>query len=144
MAKCSDEIKQFMANNEAVTWEDIESRVIQPSLEIDENTSLDEEAKIKVLVEKGLPEWSEGRAAYGLAKACVNAYTLALSKQYPNLLLNACSPGFIGTDLTRPWAEKAGKKLEEIGALPVEKGTIAPVHLLMNDITSSGQSMTCF
>ena len=50
------------------------------------------------------------------------------------MLINSCSPGFIETDLTRPYAEKQGKKLADFGALPVEKGAIAPVYLAMGDL----------
>ena len=52
--------------------------------------------------------------------------------------MNSCSPGFIETDLTRPFAERSGKTPAEMGMLPVEKGTIAPVHLLMNDVNGNG------
>ena len=76
---------------------------------------------------------------YGLAKACVNTYTFILSKQHPNIMMNSCSPGFIQTDLTKPWLERSGKTPEEMGMLPVEKGTVAPIHLLMGNLEGNGR-----
>ncbi len=53
--------------------------------------------------------------------------------------MNSCSPGFIETDLTRPFTERSGKTAEEMGMLPVDKGTIAPIHLLMDNLAASGK-----
>lgn len=61
--------------------------------------------------------------AYGLSKACLNAYTYLLSRKHPNLLVNSCTPGFILTDLTRGMG--ASKS-------PAD-GAKAPVYLLMDD-----------
>ena len=47
--------------------------------------------------------------AYGFSKACASLYTLLLAREYPQLLINACTPGYIETDLTRP---QAGRRLE--------------------------------
>ena len=134
---CSEDIKVLLANKKDITWEDIECKVIQPSLNISEDTSLTQEQKARTLAEKGLGDVG-GIHFYGLAKACVNAYTFFLSNHYPKIIMNSCSPGFIETDLTRPFAERSGKTPEEMGMLPVEKGTIAPIHLLMDNITVSG------
>ncbi len=38
-------------------------------------------------------------SAYGLSKACANSYTLYLARCHPELYINACTPGFIDTDL---------------------------------------------
>jgi NAD(P)-dependent dehydrogenase (short-subunit alcohol dehydrogenase family) len=38
---------------------------------------------------------------YGLSKACLNAYMHIVSREFPDLCINACTPGFIDTDLTR-------------------------------------------
>ena len=37
---------------------------------------------------------------YGLTKACANAFTLHLARTQPTLRVNACTPGWIDTDLT--------------------------------------------
>ncbi|KAJ8600581.1 hypothetical protein CTAYLR_008168 [Chrysophaeum taylorii] len=61
-------------------------------------------------------------AAYGLSKACLNALTVFLARDNPDLVVNSCTPGYILTDLTRGMG--ASKKPEE--------GTKAPVYLLMD------------
>ena len=128
---CNQEIQDFFVNSN-VTWPEIEATIITQFLKISEDASLDATEKAAALAAIGLSEG--GMGAYGLSKACVNAYTLELSKRFPTLLVNSCSPGFIETDLTRPWADKSGKKPEEMGMLPVEKGTIAPNYLMMGDL----------
>ena len=131
VAKCNEKIQAFLVNKN-VTWQEIEATVITPFIKISEDASLDEEQKAAALANIGLS--SGGMGAYGMSKACVNAYTLELAKRYPTLLINSCSPGFIETDLTRPWAEKSGKKPDEMGMLPVEKGTVAANYLMMGDL----------
>jgi len=131
VAKCSEKIQAFFVNKN-VTWPEIEATVIAPFIKISEDESLDDEQKAAALADIGLS--SGGMGAYGMSKACVNAYTLELAKRYPTLLVNSCSPGFIETDLTRPWAEKSGKKPDEMGMLPVEKGTVAANYLMMGDL----------
>ena len=124
-----------MADKKDVTWEDIEARVIQPALKIAEDTSLGEEEKERAWAEQGLG----GKSFYGLAKACVNTYTFILSNMYPNIISNACSPGWIETDLTRPYLGSIGKTAKDIGMLPVEKGTVSPIHLLMDTLEGNGR-----
>eukprot|EP00967_Tisochrysis_lutea_P102164 scaffold153670_cov33-Tisochrysis_lutea.AAC.2 len=66
--------------------------------------------------------------AYGLSKACVNAYTRILAREHPALTINSCTPGFILTDLTMG-----------MGATnPPEKGTGAPLYCLLGDVQGSG------
>jgi len=131
LAKCSQEIQSFLVNKD-VTWPEIEKTIITPFLEISEDSSLDADNKAAFLENAGMS--MSGMGAYGMAKACVNGYTLDLAKRNPTLLVNSCSPGFIETDLTRPWAKRSGKKPEEMGMLPVEKGTIAANYLMMGDL----------
>jgi len=128
-----------MANNPDVTWDDIENHVIQPALNIAEDESLSEEEKKKAMAAKGLGATS---SFYGLSKACVNTYTFYLSRKYPHLMVNACSPGWIETDLSRPGTDVGGGKRSgqrPDGMLPVEKGTIAPIHLLMDELEGNGR-----
>ena len=55
---------------------------------------------------------------YGLSKACLNSYTMLLAREHPKLRINACTPGFIETDLTRSYAEAQGKKPSDLGMKP--------------------------
>jgi NAD(P)-dependent dehydrogenase (short-subunit alcohol dehydrogenase family) len=84
---------------------------------------------------KGLDEGE----AYGLSKACANSYTMILARTHPALRINACTPGFIATDMTRPYAESAGKLPEEMGMKPPVAGTVAPLFLLFGEPEGNGR-----
>lgn len=75
------------------------------------------------------PSTRDAGEAYGFSKACVNAYTLQLSTQFPTLQINSCTPGFIDTDLTRG-----------MGATNTpESGTRSALFCLFSDIAASGR-----
>lgn len=75
---------------------------------------------------------------YGLSKACVNAYTMLLAREQPELVVNACTPGFIETDMTRPYAAAQGVAPSEMGMKAPSEGTRAQVHLLFGEVGGSG------
>lgn len=77
-------------------------------------------------------------SAYGLSKALLNAYTLLLAREFPDLVVNACTPGFIETDLTREIARQRGSTPEEMGMKSPSAGANAPIHLLFGDVPASG------
>ncbi|MFU8803226.1 MAG: SDR family NAD(P)-dependent oxidoreductase [Bradymonadaceae bacterium] len=124
VASCSEE-RQSMLTNPDVTWEEIED-LMEEALAIAAGDGDFEAA--------GLGSGS----AYGLSKACLNAYTIALARTHPNLLINACTPGFIETDLTRPFAEAQGVEPQAIGMKPPEEGTRAQLRLLFGEPGGSG------
>jgi NAD(P)-dependent dehydrogenase (short-subunit alcohol dehydrogenase family) len=70
---------------------------------------------------------------YGFSKACLNAYTIGLARTQPHLLVNACTPGFIETDLTRPYAEAQGVSPAQMGMKPPEEGTRSALFLLFGE-----------
>ena len=76
--------------------------------------------------------------AYGLSKACANALTLILARENPGLTINACTPGFIETDMTRPFAESQGKSASEMGMKTPEQGSSASVFLMTGEVPGSG------
>ena len=78
-------------------------------------------------------------APYGLSKACANAYNLYLARQHPNLQINACTPGFIATDLTVPYAEASGKSPAEMGMKSPEEGTLSVLFLLFGELLETGR-----
>jgi carbonyl reductase 1 len=84
---------------------------------------------------KGLDEGE----AYGLSKACANSYTMLLARTHPSLRVNACTPGFIATDMTRSYAESSGKTPEEMGMKPPVAGTVAPMFLLFGEPEGNGR-----
>ena len=115
-----------MLINETVTFAEAKTKVIEPYLNIKEDDNLTDEAKKSALENLGLAD-----GAYGVAKAAVNSYTIELARRYPGLKINACTPGFIATDLTKSYAEKAGKSPAEMGMKTPEEGATAAVKLTM-------------
>lgn len=82
---------------------------------------------------------AEGSAnPYGLSKACTNSYTMLLARENPGLRINACTPGFIETDATRPWADAQGKTPAEMGMKPPSEGTRSTLFLLFGEPEGSG------
>ena len=124
VAACSEKRQKVLTNPE-VTWEKVESLMAE-CLELD--------AGVGAFQSAGLGDGSP----YGLSKACLNAYTIALAREHPNLMVNACTPGFIETDLTRPYAERQGVAPEELGMKPPEEATKAPLFLLFGEPGGSG------
>lgn len=125
VAKCSDELKRLF-RNPAVEWSQIEA-VMEQALRID--------AAKGSFSEAGLGDGDH----YGLSKACANAYTLAFAREHPNLHVNACTPGFIETDLTRPYLESSGQSAKQMGMKPPVEGTRAPMHLLFGELDGNGR-----
>lgn len=76
--------------------------------------------------------------AYGLSKACANSYTLLLARTHPNLHINACTPGFIETDMTRPYAAARGKTPQELGMRSPAEGTLSAMVLLFGERKGNG------
>ncbi len=122
VAECDARPRELLTDPEA-TWDEIEG-FIEECLEATDGD----------FDETGIGNGS----AYGLSKACLNAYTMLLARQYPELTVNACTPGFIETDLTRPRAEQAGKDPEELGMKPPEQGQTAQMFLLFGEPEGSG------
>lgn len=76
--------------------------------------------------------------AYGLSKACANSVMLIFARQHPELIVNACTPGFIATDMTKGRAKEQGKTPEELGMKTPHEGATATLHLLFGDLPASG------
>lgn len=128
VGKCSQEVQSLLVR-EGVTWSEVEKIIVQPYLNIVEDTNLTEDGKKAALEGLGLAD-----GAYGVAKAVVNAYTVELARRYPSLRVNACTPGFIATDLTSGYAKKAGKTMAEMGAKTPWEGAKAAVMLTMSSL----------
>jgi carbonyl reductase 1 len=122
VAACTAEWQRFLLN-EALTWQ-------QLSAFLEQRATKDAAA----LAAEGLADGS----AYGLSKACANAYTVLLARQHPSLIVNACTPGFIDTDLARHYADSLGKTPAELGMKTPAEGTTAPLHLLFGAVHGSG------
>ena len=77
--------------------------------------------------------------AYGLSKACSNAYTVCLAREQPRLRVNACTPGFIETDMTRGYAASQGKTPADLGMKQPREGARAAMFLLFGEPEGSGR-----
>lgn len=69
--------------------------------------------------------------AYGLSKAALNVYTRLLAEEHPELRINACSPGYILTDLTKGMG--ASKRPDDSNC------HVAPLFLLFGDPEGNGR-----
>ena len=121
LAGSSNETKKLLTNPE-VSWTEIE-KFMSECLKLESERTTN---------------WGGDWSAYGISKACTNAYSIYLAKKNPNLTINACTPGFIETDLTRPMAESNGKTPAEMGMKSPEEGVSASVFLLMGNPSGSG------
>jgi len=83
------------------------------------------------------PHFADMSRVYHFSKALANAYTLLIAREHPDLVINACTPGYIATDLVRSHWESQGKTPDQIGCKPVEEGAHCPCKLLF-DVTTSG------
>jgi NAD(P)-dependent dehydrogenase (short-subunit alcohol dehydrogenase family) len=129
VATCSAEMQRFFLDPR-MTWADLRDFV-------DECIAMGDDKA--AFAAKGLGDRAAFGAAYGLSKALANAYTLLLAREHPNLRINACTPGFIETDMTRRYAESEGKSPAELGMKPPAAGTRAPMHLLFGDLEGNGR-----
>lgn len=93
--------------------------------------------RLRAFIEQHTPAVA-GPGAYGFSKACANSYTMILARENAALRVNACTPGYIDTDLTRP-AGSEGTSAAELGMKPPREGTIAPMHLLFGELEGNGR-----
>jgi NAD(P)-dependent dehydrogenase (short-subunit alcohol dehydrogenase family) len=125
VATCSPEMQRFFLDAQ-MTWPRLRAFV-------DECITIGTDQA--AFAAKGLGDG----AAYGLSKACANTYTLLLARENPSLRVNACTPGFIATDMTRPYVDSAGKSAAELGMKTPAEGAKAPMHLLFGDLEGNGR-----
>ncbi len=123
VSRCSAENQKALTSPD-VTWADVE-RIIDTCLSI--------EAEGGDFGKAGL----DGEA-YGLSKAALIAYTIELARRYPERTINACTPGFIETDLTRAMAKAQNRSPADMGMLQPAEGTRATMHLLFGDVGGTG------
>lgn len=76
---------------------------------------------------------------YGFSKACANTYTMILAREHPHLAINACTPGYIATDLTWPHPAANGRTAEEMGMKRPADGARCPLQLLFDELEGNGR-----
>lgn len=128
VAGCDDARKAFFRDTNA-TWGQL-SALLDECIGIANSTDAD-----ATFASRGLGNGEP----YGLSKAAANLDTLIFAREQPHLLVNACSPGFIETDLTRRFTEESGKTAAELGMKSPKEGTRAPMHLLFGDLDGNGR-----
>jgi len=133
VSKCSEENKKKLIDPQ-VTWADIEAMVTQVFAVVDTVPEADESARDSAFKAAGL-----GSGYYGFSKAALNAYTQELARMHPSLRVNACTPGFIETDLTRQMAARHGKTPKEMGMKPPEAGALVALYLTLGDPPGNGR-----
>lgn len=134
VAKCTAE-RQALLVNPSVTHAQITAFADECLSMAASSGSADDAAK--TFAAAGLTG-AENMAGYGVTKALVNMYTAQLAREHPSLVVNACTPGFIATELAKPFQERMGKTLDEMGAKPPSDGAKTPVFLATGDVPGSG------
>ena len=124
LASSNQDIKKLLTNPN-VKWKEIDNL-------------LKEYKKRSLELDKDNFENSIIGNAYGFSKACTNAYTICLAREYPKLTVNSCTPGFIETDMTRPMAKANGKTPAEMGMKTPDQGSSVSIFLLMGNPLGSG------
>lgn len=120
VANCTEQRRAFFCNPD-IEWEELQSFI-----------ELCGELEPSRLQELGLGSDS----AYGFSKACANSYTLLLARQYPDLYVNACTPGFIETDLGKEFL--GSRTPEEAGMRSPTDGAQVVLELLFGETRGSG------
>ncbi|KAJ1632204.1 hypothetical protein T492DRAFT_990355 [Pavlovales sp. CCMP2436] len=131
VAKCTP-AKQAAFIDPKASWADIEAMMAAPLALEKAGAAPAEYTKV------GFGE-HDGFFAYGLSKACLNMYNHVVARENPALVVNACTPGFIETDLTRPMAAARGKTPAEMGMKGTEAGAVSALHLLFAELEGNGR-----
>jgi NAD(P)-dependent dehydrogenase (short-subunit alcohol dehydrogenase family) len=125
VADCSEEKRRFFVDPN-ITWPRL-SAFIDECIAMDGDRAAFEAA--------GLGDGG----AYGLSKACANAYTVLLAREHPELRIHACTPGFIETDMTRHYVASQGKPPAALGMKPPSEGAKTPMFLLFGEPEGNGR-----
>ena len=124
LASCDTETHKILTGKN-VTWDEIATLCARFLRSYDNLTSSEQQ--------------QSASKSYGFSKACVNALTRIQARANRSLKINSCTPGFIETDLTRPFAENQGKTPMEMGMKKPKEGIYSTLFLLMEqDLLSSG------
>ncbi len=124
VSTCSPEMQAFFTNPD-VTWDEIEEKM---------NECVAISGDADGFSSRGLGDGSP----YGLSKAFANVLTLHLAREYPQFVINSCTPGFIATDLTLQYANERGKSPQEMGMKSPREGAGCAIFLLFGKPEGSG------
>ncbi|WP_260634748.1 SDR family oxidoreductase [Streptomyces angustmyceticus] len=95
---------------------------------------------VNVSSEMGLPAWLDGSempamTAYSVSKAAVNMLTVLYANELrgTTVKVNACSPGFVATDINRGVGERTAAEGAEIEVRLATLGDDGPTGRFLND-----------
>ena len=125
VSRCSPQRQRFFLDRQ-IKWPDLQA-LMKECLALESDAG--------AFAARGLGDGE----AYGLSKACTNSYTMLLAREHPSLRINACTPGFIETDMTRALAQSQGKTPAEMGMKPPAAGARAAMFLLFGDPEGNGR-----
>ena len=123
LSHCDEYVRKKLTSQN-VTWDEI-ANLVESFLKEYQDASADEKERLYSQV-------------YGFSKACTNALTMYLARAHSNLIVNSCTPGFIETDLTKPYLVERGMTPKEMGMKTPMEGAESSVHLLMQENIGSG------
>jgi carbonyl reductase 1 len=73
--------------------------------------------------------WGSGAKSYQASKSLINALTVVLAQENPDVLINCCCPGWVNTDM----GHQVGKPPKTL-----EEGARIPVRLAIGELGSAG------
>ena len=121
LSRCSARTRKILTNQE-VSWKQIEELTKEFIQQYQDSNDSERE-----LLNSNV---------YGFSKACANALTMQQARSYTTVKINACTPGFIETDMTAPIAQNQGRSPRDMGMKTPAQGTASCIHLLMNDVNT--------
>jgi NAD(P)-dependent dehydrogenase (short-subunit alcohol dehydrogenase family) len=74
--------------------------------------------------------WGSGARSYKVSKALINALTVVIAQQHPEVLVNCCCPGWVNTDM--------GNQAKGNPPKTPEEGARIPVRLAIGDLGPKG------
>lgn len=130
--ECTMELQSQVFLNDQLSLEDLDARVNEW---IKAQDAGEEDMRGKF----GLP-LKDKLSPYGASKALVATATMIYAREHPDVKINSCTPGFIATDLTAPFATKQGKTPEEMGMKTPTQGCAVIMRLLFDeDLPGNGR-----
>lgn len=131
VAKCTTQArKDFLVDADgSATWESVEAAIDEYLHVLPAALGGDEAAEAELAALGYPPAGSD--SAYGASKAFLNTYLRVLARTDASLAVNACSPGFVATDMTASFF--VGKTPQEAGAITPAEGTRSAFALLFDE-----------
>ena len=120
VTNCDAELQRFFTNRD-ISWESLDSFA-------------------QKAISTPVSEWPSlgaySGSYYGISKALANALNMCLARENPDLVINACTPGFIATDLGKEFL--GGRSPADAGMKEPKDGARVIMKLLFEELPGSG------